>query len=175
MTNENELDTPIEEIETPEVEPETESYEEVADDGPTLEDYNKVIEEREALLKEKKTLLAQKEHWRKKAEPKEETPKEEVIINNDYLTREEAILLTKGYDEQDISRLNALAKAEGKKISEMIDDEMFVAWKEKKDSKSKSEKASLKPSGISKTFSEVQKPNMTKEEHQKMVEKMMNG
>jgi len=83
--------------------------------------------------------------------------------NNESLTREEGILLIKGYDEEDLNQLNLLAN--GKKLTEVINNDMFVAWKESKDAKAKSAKAQL---GSSKgSTSKTSKPTseMTPEEH----------
>ncbi len=143
------IDTPVEETQEEVNEVETEY-----NDGPTLEDYEK-------LKKEKETLLAQKEHWRKKAESKLETAPEKP--NTEYLTRDEAVLLAKGYDDDDLARLKMIAN--GKKLTEVANDEMFIAWKEKKDAKVRAEKAQL---GSSKTsISKPSKPlsEMTREEH----------
>jgi len=147
-----EVETQVEETETTEVE-ETES-----NDTPTLEDY-------EALKKKLKTIEAQKDHWRKKAEtPKLESKQKETLqTNNEYLTRDEAVLLAKGYDEEDLAKLNMLAN--GKKLTEVANDEMFIAWKEKKDEKLKVAKAQL---GSSKSLTtKTSKPvsEMTPEEH----------
>lgn len=145
-------------VEDTEEESTEENEDEESNDSPTLEDYNE-------LEKKLKTLEAQKKHWRKKAEsstnvePKAETNK----TNNEYLTREEAVLLAKGYDEEDLTRLNNLAN--GKKLTEVVNDEMFIAWKEKKDKKVKANKAQL---GSSKgSTSKSQKPisEMTRDEH----------
>jgi hypothetical protein len=136
--------TEVEETESTEVEEETN------DETPTLEDYQR-------LKKERETLLAQKEHWKKKAtqsKPLEQT--ETLKTNNEYLTRDEAVLLAKGYDEDDLARLNVLAKAEGKKLNEVVNDEMFIAWKVK--AQLGSSKSST--SKMSKPVSE-----MTPEEH----------
>ena len=146
-----EVETQVEETETTEVE-ETES-----NDTPTLEDY-------EALKKKLKTIEAQKDHWRKKAEtPKELKAKETLQTNNEYLTRDEAVLLAKGYDEEDLAKLNMLAN--GKKLTEVANDEMFIAWKEKKDEKVKTSKAQLGSSKSSTTKTSKPVSEMTREEH----------
>lgn len=151
--NENEIvESQVEEIETTDVE------EEANDDTPTLEDYQK-------LKKERETLLAQKEHWKKKATQSTPLEKTDLKTNNEYLTREEAVLLAKGYDEEDLSRLNILAKADGKKLTEVVNDEMFVAWKEKKDEKVKAVKAQLGSSKSSISRSPKSVSEMTPEEH----------
>lgn len=147
-----ELDSQVEETESNE--------EEVLADDASPEDY------REYWEKKVKTLQAQKEHWRKKATQSAPIEKTEIKQNNnEYLTREEGVLLAKGYDDEDLARLNIIAKAEGKKITEVTNDEMFIAWKEKKDEKVKAVKAQL---GSSKnSTSKTSKPvsEMTPEEH----------
>lgn len=152
--NETEVvETQVEETETTNVE------EEANDDSPTLEDYQKLVKERE-------TLLAQKEHWKKKATQSPPLEKTEITKNNtEYLTREEAVLLAKGYDEEDLARLNILAKADGKKLNEVVDDEMFIAWKEKKDDKARAVKAQLGSSKSSTSKTSKPVSQMTPEEH----------
>lgn len=152
--NENEIvETQVEETETTAVEEETN------DETPTLEDYQK-------LKKERETLLAQKEHWKKKANQSPPLEKTELKqTNTEYLTREEAVLLAKGYDEEDLARLNLLAKADGKKLNEVVNDEMFVAWKEKKDDKIKAVKAQLGSSKSSTSKTSKPVSEMTPEEH----------
>ena len=151
--NENEIvESQVEETETTSVEEETN------DDAPTLEDYQRVLKERE-------TYKAQKEHWKKKATQSTPLEKTDLKTNNEYLTRDEAVLLAQGYDENDLARLNILAKAEGKKLSEVKDDEMFVAWKEKKDEKIRSEKAQLGSSRSSTSRTSKPVSEMTEDEH----------
>jgi len=156
--NEKEVvETEVEETETTEVE---ETEEETDVESPTLEDY-------QALKKKADTLQAQKEHWRKKATQTPPIKKESEILQtkNEYLTREEAVLLAKGYDEEDLARLNVLAKADGKKVNEVVNDEMFIAWKEKKDEKIKAQKAQLGSSKSSTSKTSKPVSQMTPEEH----------
>lgn len=151
-----EVETQTEEVEETEVEA-TEVEETEFSDSPTLEDY-------EDLKKQAATLQAQKEHWRKKAEaPKELKPIETNKTNTEYLTREEAILLAKGYDEEDLTRLNMLAN--GKKLTEVVNDEMFIAWKESKDAKAKASKAQLGSSKSSTSKTSKPLSEMSRDEH----------
>ena len=141
---------------------EEESTDEVEEDdtdnseGKTMADY-------EALEKKNKELYqrVKKSEALAKAnkEPKIETNK----TNNEYLTREEAILLAKGYDEEDLTRLNMLAN--GKKLTEVVNDDMFVAWKESKDAKAKSAKAQLGSSKSSTSKTSKPLSEMSAEEH----------
>lgn len=135
---------------------------EVPEEGASEEDFKEYWE------KKTKTLEAQKAHWKGKYEKATQaTPQKEPELktNNEYLTREEAVLLAKGYDEEDLNRLNLLAKADGKKLTEVVNDEMFVAWKEKKDDKVKAVKAQLGSSKSSTSKSSKSVSEMTPEEH----------
>jgi hypothetical protein len=172
MTNENKVEetteTNDEELETTEDES-TEEVDELEeetnedDDTPSTSDYDE-------LQKKLKTIEAQKEHWRKKAtsKPKE---KEELKTNDDYLTRDEAILLTKGYDEDDIQQLKRVAGDNN--LIEASKDPMFKAYKREKEQKEKSSKAQLsssnKPVGSKKAISE-----MSDEEHKAFFYKTLN-
>ena len=143
----------------------SEEVEEVADDLPTLEDYEK-------LKKEKETLAAQKEHWRKKAEEKKLAPQVETPqVSNDYLTREEGILLAQGYDQDDLDNLRRLAG--NKKLTEVIEDPLFVAYQSQKKAKQRASKAQLgaSTSSILKTSKPIEE--MTQEEHKDLWLKTM--
>jgi len=136
---------------------ESSNDDELSNDEPSLEDYR-------ALEKKVETLEAQKEHWRKKAAQIKEQPLKET--NKNYLTRDEGILLAKGYDEDDIEKLNKLA-GNGSLI-EATKDPLFVAYKKAKEQKEKSEKAKL---GSSNSFiSKGQKSvgEMTEKEHREL-------
>ena len=149
----DELEETTEE-ETEEVETEEEETNEDDSDSPTLEDYKRIE-------KELKTLKAQKDHWRKKAtsKPKE---KEEFNKSNNYLTRDEAILLAKGFDEDDLTQIKRIA-GDGNLV-EASNDPLFLSYKKDKEQRIKSEKAQLP---ASKGNAKGQKPQseMTTEEH----------
>ena len=155
-------ETQEEEVETSENndEVEEESTEEVeetdTDDSPTLEDFNALKEKNKGLYERAKKAEAL-------AKAKKEIKPDINKTNNEYLTREEAVLLAKGFDEEDLTRLNSLAN--GKKLTEVVNDDMFIAWKERKDAKAKSAKAQLGSSknSTSKTSKPISK--MTPEEH----------
>jgi transcription initiation factor IIF auxiliary subunit len=91
------------------------------------------------------------------------------------LTRDEAILIAKGYSEEEIKVLNRIkkgAEAEGTKMSflEASDDEVFKAWKSKVDAQARSKKAQLGASGGS-TSKQVEVAKMTDEEHKEYFQK----
>jgi hypothetical protein len=91
------------------------------------------------------------------------------------LTREEAILIAKGYSEEELKVLNRIkkgAEAEGTKMSflEATEDEVFKAWKSKLDAQARSKKAQLGASGGS-SVKPVELAKMTEEEHREYFEK----
>ena len=125
--------------------------EESNDEELTLEDYNK--------LKEKnKQLYARLKKLETKKVSKEQTNKN----NENYLTRDEAILLNRGYDEDDINKLQKLAG--NGSLMEASEDPLFVAYKKEKERQVKSNQAQLSGSN---RLSRGQKPvgKMTEEEH----------
>lgn len=156
-------DEELEETEAEEVEEETNEEDEDDSDVPSLEDY-------EALQKKLKTIEAQKEHWRKKATSKPLEKKEDIkkTNNQDYLTRDEAILLTKGYDEDDLQNLKRIAG--DRNLVEATKDPLFVAYKRDKEQKEKQNKAQLGASG---KLTRGQKPvgEMTEAEHKALFYK----
>jgi hypothetical protein len=156
--NEDETSTNEElETETEEVE---ESNEE--DDTPTLEDFNEAKAKLKELEEKNKQLYA-------RLKKGEQSPKTNKTENNDnYLTRDEAILLTKGYDEDDISQLRKIA-GDGK-LTEAANDPMFIAYRKEKERQERSKKAQLGTSG---SVSKGQKPvrDMSEEEHRALFYK----
>jgi len=124
----------------------------------TVEDYKKLEQKNKELYERAKRAEALAKEAKNK-------PAENLKTNNEYLTREEAVLLAKGYDEEDLNRLNLLAKADGKKLTEVTNDEMFIAWKEKKDEKVKAVKAQLGSSKSSTSKTSKPVSQMTPEEH----------
>lgn len=105
---------------------------------------------------------------------KAEQAKKPTVVSNS-LTREEAILIAKGYSEEELKALNIIkkgAEAEGRKMSflEATEDEMFKAYKSKLEAKERSKKAQLGASGGSRQDSKVV-AQMTADEHKEYFEK----
>jgi hypothetical protein len=95
------------------------------------------------------------------------------------LTREEAILIAKGYSEEELKVLNRIkkgAEAEGTKMSflEATEDEVFKAWKSKLDAQARSKKAQLGASGGSSAKAD-NVAKMTPEEHQEYFQKKVKA
>jgi hypothetical protein len=93
-------------------------------------------------------------------------------VEAQYLTREEAILISKGHDEKDLDLLKVISKGKGVSLSEAINDEMFTAYAEKREKERKEEKAKLGASKSSGTQKDTRiKPGMSREEHMALFQK----
>lgn len=105
--------------------------------------------------------------------PKVTPPKKEVISKDaEYLTREEAILIAKGYEDEELSKLKAISKGNGCSLLDATKDEMFVLWSEKKAEETKKAKSQLGASkGSGSKRPEKSVSEMTREEHQEFVRK----
>lgn len=122
-------------------------------------------------LKEKNKQLFERA---KKAEAEAKKAKSKPSKPNSTLTRDEAILIAKGYEDEDLSILKTLQagkKAQGEDLSltELIKDPLYEAYVERREAKKKSEEAQLRASGSSKAH--VNKKPMTPEEHQEFAAK----
>ena len=62
---------------------------------------------------------------------------------NNILSREEAVLIARGYDDESLNQIQVIAKGKGISMLEAEKDALFVSYKEKKESEAKAEKAKL--------------------------------
>jgi hypothetical protein len=120
---------------------------------------------------EGKTLVDGK--WVKASKPAPVVQtKKDINSNEQYLTREEAILIAKGYEDSELAKLKAVAKGNGCSLLDATKDEMFVLWKEKQDEEVKKSKSKLGASkGSGSVRAEKSVSDMTKEEHEAYVRK----
>lgn len=99
--------------------------------------------------------------------------------NNNELTRDEVILLAKGIEDSDITylkKLQAGEKAMGNEISlaDAMSDPLFVAFKEQREAKARTEKAQLGASGSGAIHQDTQfVNNLSKEDHKALWQKEM--
>jgi len=163
-------DTPNVEVEAA-PEAEVAETEIVLEETPTEEvDVAKLQEQNKRLYARLKKLEAKTEV---KAVVKEEVKPQ--ISNEQFITRDEAILLAKGYEEEEISKLKAIAKGSGISISEAAKDDMFVMWRESKVEEAKKAKSKLGASkGSGSVKAEKSIKDMSKEEHMELVRKQFN-
>ncbi len=93
-----------------------------------------------AILERKNKKIAELEAQLTRGSSTVEAP---VASTNTGLSREEAILFAKGLSEQEVDQASKIAKIEGISLTEALNDDMFVAWKEAQERKAKSAKAQL--------------------------------
>ena len=112
-----------------------------------------------------------------KATPKQVTPpKQETLKEEQYLTREEAILIAKGYEDGELAKLKAIAKGSNCSLLDATKDEMFVVWKEKQEVENKKSKSQLGASkGSGSVRAEKSVSDMTEAEHEAYVSKMFGN
>jgi hypothetical protein len=146
---------------------ETEDDESQEDSEPTAEE---LLKAKDAEIAKLRRILSKKNG--KPVERATEAPQKQVSKEPQYLTRDEGILLAQGYDEKDIATLKAIS--DGKKISILAakDDELFLAYTEKKKADERKAKSGL---GASKGSGSVkpQTAPKTREEHMDLWKKKM--
>ena len=99
-------------------------------------------------LEKAKQAISQLTARAKKAEEelkKLKTSKETNANSNltNTLSREEVVLIAKGYDDESFNQIQAIAKGKGISLLEAEKDPLFVSFKEKKEAEAKAEKAKL--------------------------------
>jgi len=171
--NESTVDVQDETQESEAVEETTETTEETDTDEtggeeseegsePTAEEKLKA---KDAEIAKLKRILAKKSGT-PAPKPQEQSQKQ-VSKENQYLTREEGVLLAQGYDDKDLETLKTIANGKGISLLEAKDDELFKAYSDKKKADEKKQKSTL---GASKGSGSVKpKPEpKTREEHKEM-------
>jgi len=102
-----------------------------------------------------------------KRKAKQAQPQEAKLTKEQYLTREEGILIAKGMDDEAINQLKIISKGKGVSLLEAEKDPLFTTYFEKIQRERKAEKAKLgvsKGSGIQQN-KETFRPGLTREEH----------
>ena len=145
------------------------------DESSTSEDKEKYLsqkkraEKAEATAKEAKEKL---EALEKKVQSLNQEPKSETKVNDEPLSRDETILIAKGYSDDEVETAKKLSLVEGTTIADAVKTEMFTAWKAQRDEKASNEKAQLGASNGSAPHSEEGfKAGMTDEDHKALFAK----
>ncbi len=90
------------------------------------------------------------------------------------ISRDEVVLLAKGFEEKDIEYLQLIATGKNISLKDAQKDELFMAYKEKMEQEKKSAKAKLgasKGSGVSQP-KDVVTPNMSAADHKALWAKV---
>jgi hypothetical protein len=119
---------------------------------------------------------ALKAQLKAKAEAKKEEAPKKINQNSDSISREEVVLMTQGFDDEDLTKLGVIAKGLGITLTEAKSDPMFEAYLDKKKAEIKKKKAAM---GASKGSGATQQDGidfnrpMTDEEHKAAWKKKM--
>lgn len=155
-----------EEIELLDSQNETEAVTETTEEVVTEPD------ETEKLKQTNARLYARLKKAEEALKAKGEQPKDSSQVPNPSISREEVILIAKGYNEQELEVAQGIAKGFGIPLTEAVNHEMFVTYKEKKDKETKSEKAKLGASNSSGSRRDDKvKPDMSVEDHKELWKK----
>lgn len=129
--------------------------------------------ELERLRKENKTLKIQKDKWRTKADkPANNKPNEN---QSNTLSREEAILFSKGYTDEEVTLANKLARVNETSILEAVEDNYLKTMRAERIKKEKSNKASLPASSTGGVKHKKPVGEMSEEEHRELFDKAMGN
>lgn len=132
-------------------------------------------DDKEKLEQTNKQLYARlkKEQETRKALESQLKDSQKNQVANSSISREEVILIAKGYDEKELEVAQGIAKGFGIPLTEAVKHEMFVTYKEKKEKDDKSEKAKLGASNSSGSRKDTSiKPDMSDEDHKELWRKM---
>jgi hypothetical protein len=136
----------------PEAEAEGKPTEDVEKIKAELAKYKAIADRKTKKLEELKSSLEEKKETK-------ETKKEP------NLTRDEAIFLAKGGTEDELEVLNRIRGE--RTLKDAAKDEIFVAWREKRQQEDEAKQAQLRPSGSGSSAAKKSYGDMSPEEHRK--------
>ena len=172
-----------EDIETPELEEELE--EELLHEEPVVPPTDETTEQKDAriaaLEERNKKLFARIQRDKDKSK---KAPPQVVVTKKDDkpakpapLTREEGILIAKGFTEEEVAHAQKVATLQGVPLTDAVNDSLFKGWKSERDAEAKREAAQL-PAGrgsraaTKKNFSS---PGLSDEDHKALFKEEMGG
>lgn len=168
MENENENIDSLndEQIEVEELTEETSEEETTL----TVEDYKKLERKNKELFERAKKAEALVKEVKETKKPAETLKTNETPVS---LSREEAILIAKGVDENVIEQASLIASAKGISLNDAMKDPLIEAYTENIKAREKREKAQLGASNNSGVYVNKgdlsQRVGMTEEEHKKAI------
>mgnify|MGYP001619635561 CR=1 FL=1 len=150
-------------------------------EGEEATESNEDSEQEDTVALQEKLDLAEKAKSQilaraKKAEEELKELKANPPIRNDPQLSDELKLIARGLSDEEIEQAKVIAKGKGIVLTEAIKDPLFLSYQATLKEQERKEKAKLgasKGSGESEDETLI-KPEMTREEHQKAFEKVMN-
>jgi predicted DsbA family dithiol-disulfide isomerase len=129
-----------------ELEVDSNDTQEENEDEESSEEQETSQENPEELKKQIKELKGQKDYYQSQYKKVKGKPK-----TTEYLSRDEAMLIAQGYNENDLETLNTISKGKGISLKEAKEDSLFKAYKGNVEKEEKSKEAQLGASGGSPT------------------------
>jgi|GEM_PF-6594015 len=125
----------------------------------------------EELIKQIKELKGQKDYYQSQYKKVKGKPK-----TTEYLSRDEAMLIAQGYNENDLETLNTISKGKGISLKEAKEDSLFKAYKGNVEKEEKSKEAQLGASGGSPTTgNSTGKPRADHKKHYEELKQKYQG
>ena len=128
------------------------------------------------LKKEGYTFNEETKQWQKPAVTPQDRSEPQKEQSPASLTRDEAIVLAKGFSEDELEYAKKVAAVEGIKVTEALENSLFKTWKSTNDEAVKRQKAQLGTSrgarsSVKKT---IDAPGLSDDEHKAMFAEL-NG
>jgi hypothetical protein len=160
-------------IETPDpIEPDVENDDELDPEADPLPPENETVEQKDAriaaLEERNRKLYARVQRDKNKGKPAPVAP----VVKTETaqpasLTREEGILFSKGFSEEEVEYAKKVATLEGVKITEAVSNKLFTGWKAERDADAKRQEAQLPASrgGKSPKKTTFDTPGLSDDDH----------
>ena len=154
-----------------ELEVDSNDTQEENEDEESSEEQETSQENPEELIKQIKELKGQKDYYQSQYKKVKGKPK-----TTEYLSRDEAMLIAQGYNENDLETLNTISKGKGISLKEAKEDSLFKAYKGNVEKEEKSKEAQLGASGGSPTTGKsTGKPRDDHKKHYEELKKKYQG
>lgn len=172
--NEDEIvqadDTEIQQEETIIEEVEDDLDEAEADEAPANETAEQLRARLAVSEDKRKRLFARLQREKNKPAPAKPAPAPKKAETPTGLSRDEAIVIAKGFNEDELEYANKVAALEGIKVTEAINNPLFKTWKASNDEAAKKQAAQLGTSKgarstVKKTFDT---PGLSDDDHKEM-------
>ena len=135
------------------------------------EDNDKIQEANKKLY----ARLKKEQEARKAAEEQLKNLQSNNQVANQSISREEVILLAKGFSDEDLQMAQGIAKGFGIPLSKAVEHEMFTTYKGKKEAEAKANKAKLGASNSSGSRKDDSvRPGMSDEDHKELWKKIVS-
>jgi hypothetical protein len=143
-------------------------------EGPSQENYRgKLNATNRFLEKEGYEFNKDSKQWQKKSDNSQQaqSSQEQKPATPASLTRDEAIVIAKGFSEEELEYANKVAALEGIKVTDAVTNDLFTSWKARHDKAAKEQAAQLPASkGARATVKKsLSTPGLSDEEHKQLA------